>query len=156
MIGVADPMKGQIPRGFVVLKAGVERDEAASRRRAGALVRNQIGAIAAPKDVAVVAALPKTRSGKILRKTMWDRRRCRRAGSVHHRRRLRPRRTAAGAAAGIAVTFRSERGEGVHGDSGAELPGVPSRQFSLAAAWNAGRDGLGRGVRGSLRRMVRT
>ena len=70
MIGVADPMKGQIPRGFVVLKAGVERDEAEPRRRAGALVRNQIGAIAAPKDVAVVAALPKTRSGKILRKTM--------------------------------------------------------------------------------------
>jgi propionyl-CoA synthetase len=70
VIGVADPMKGQIPRGFVVLKAGVERDEAELAAELVHMVRDQIGAIAAPKDVAVVAALPKTRSGKILRKTM--------------------------------------------------------------------------------------
>jgi propionyl-CoA synthetase len=70
VIGVADPMKGQIPRGFVVLKAGVERDRAELAAELVQMVRDQIGAVAALKDVAVVAALPKTRSGKILRKTM--------------------------------------------------------------------------------------
>ena len=70
VIGVADPMKGQVPRGFVVLKAGVERDRAKIAAELVQMVRDQIGAIAALKDVAVVAALPKTRSGKILRKTM--------------------------------------------------------------------------------------
>jgi propionyl-CoA synthetase len=70
VIGVADPMKGQVPRGFVVLKAGVERDQAGLAAELVQMVRDQIGAIAALKDVAVVAALPKTRSGKILRKTM--------------------------------------------------------------------------------------
>jgi propionyl-CoA synthetase len=63
-------MKGQVPRGFVVLKAGVERDRAKIAAELVQMVRDQIGAIAALKDVAVVAALPKTRSGKILRKTM--------------------------------------------------------------------------------------
>jgi propionyl-CoA synthetase len=70
VIGVSDPMKGQIPRGFVVLKAGVEVDEDALRAELVQLVREQVGAVASLKDVAVVAALPKTRSGKILRKTM--------------------------------------------------------------------------------------
>jgi propionyl-CoA synthetase len=70
VIGVADPMKGQVPRGFVVLKAGVSRDEEELRAELVQLVRSRIGAVAALKEVAVVAALPKTRSGKILRKTM--------------------------------------------------------------------------------------
>jgi propionyl-CoA synthetase len=70
VIGVNDPMKGQIPRGFVVLKSGVERDEDELRAELVQRVRDQVGAVAALKDVAVVAALPKTRSGKILRKTM--------------------------------------------------------------------------------------
>jgi propionyl-CoA synthetase len=70
VIGVADQMKGQIPRGFVVLKAGVDRSEDELRAELVQLVRDQIGAVASLKDVAVVAALPKTRSGKILRKTM--------------------------------------------------------------------------------------
>ncbi len=70
VIGVADQMKGQVPRGFVVLKAGVDRDEDELRAELVQLVRGQIGAVASLKDVAVVAALPKTRSGKILRKTM--------------------------------------------------------------------------------------
>jgi propionyl-CoA synthetase len=70
VIGVADAMKGQIPRGFVVLKAGVSRDEDELRAELVQLVRSRIGAVASLKDVAVVAALPKTRSGKILRKTM--------------------------------------------------------------------------------------
>jgi propionyl-CoA synthetase len=74
VIGVADQMKGQVPWGFVVLKAGVEvnseEDEAELRKELIAMVRDQVGAVASFKDVAVVPALPKTRSGKILRKTM--------------------------------------------------------------------------------------
>ncbi|WP_219413339.1 propionyl-CoA synthetase [Pseudonocardia nigra] len=70
VIGVADVLKGQVPRGFVVLKAGVQRDEDELRAELVQLVRDQVGAVASLKDVAVVAGLPKTRSGKILRKTM--------------------------------------------------------------------------------------
>jgi propionyl-CoA synthetase len=70
VIGVADPLKGQVPRGFVVLKAGVRRDEAELAAELVQLVRDQIGAVASLKQVAVVPALPKTRSGKILRRTM--------------------------------------------------------------------------------------
>jgi propionyl-CoA synthetase len=70
VIGVADQLKGQIPRGLVVLKSGVDRDPAELQAELVGMVRAQIGAVAALKDVAVVPALPKTRSGKILRKTM--------------------------------------------------------------------------------------
>ncbi|WP_033288181.1 propionyl-CoA synthetase [Amycolatopsis jejuensis] len=70
VIGVADQLKGQVPRGFVVLKAGVEMPEEELRAELVALVRRDIGPVAAFRDVSVVAALPKTRSGKILRKTM--------------------------------------------------------------------------------------
>ena len=70
VIGVADSMKGQVPRGFVVLKAGVAREEDELRAELVQLVRDRIGAVASLKEVAVVAGLPKTRSGKILRKTM--------------------------------------------------------------------------------------
>jgi propionyl-CoA synthetase len=70
VIGVADQLKGQVPRGFVVLKAGVEVDEARLRDELVTAVRDSIGAVAAFKYVDVVPALPKTRSGKILRKTM--------------------------------------------------------------------------------------
>jgi propionyl-CoA synthetase len=70
VIGVADEMKGQVPRGFVVLKSGVQADEEELRGELVAMVREQVGAVASFKDVAVVPALPKTRSGKILRKTM--------------------------------------------------------------------------------------
>jgi propionyl-CoA synthetase len=70
VIGVADQMKGQVPRGFVVLKAGVERTEDELAPELVAMVRDQVGAVASFKDVAVVPALPKTRSGKVLRKTM--------------------------------------------------------------------------------------
>ncbi len=70
VIGVADSMKGQVPRGFVVLKAGVKREEDELRAELVQLVRDRIGAVASLKEVAVVAGLPKTRSGKILRKTM--------------------------------------------------------------------------------------
>jgi propionyl-CoA synthetase len=70
VIGVADPLKGQAPHGFVVLKAGQQVDPDELTRDLVAAVRDQVGPVAAFKEVSVVAALPKTRSGKILRKTM--------------------------------------------------------------------------------------
>ena len=70
VIGVHDPVKGQVPRGFVVLKAGSDADPGAVRAELIQLIRDQIGPVAALRQVDVVAALPKTRSGKILRKTM--------------------------------------------------------------------------------------
>ena len=70
VIGVADQMKGQVPRGFVVLKAGADPDPEQLRAELVAMVRDQVGAVASLKEIAVVPALPKTRSGKILRKTM--------------------------------------------------------------------------------------
>jgi propionyl-CoA synthetase len=72
VIGVADPTKGQVPRGFVVLKAGVDADPDDIGRELVAMVRDEVGPVAAFRDVAVVPALPKTRSGKILRKTMRE------------------------------------------------------------------------------------
>ncbi len=72
VIGVADDLKGQVPRGLVVLKAGFARDPDEVSRELVAKVREEIGPVAAFKDVAVVAALPKTRSGKILRKSMRE------------------------------------------------------------------------------------
>jgi len=68
VIGVADEIKGQVPRGLVVLKAGASADGLAEDLVKA--VRDEIGAVACFKLVDVVAALPKTRSGKILRKTM--------------------------------------------------------------------------------------
>jgi propionyl-CoA synthetase len=70
VIGVEDALKGQVPRGFVVLKAGVAVAEDELRAELVQLVRDRVGAVAALRDVAVVPALPKTRSGKILRRTM--------------------------------------------------------------------------------------
>ena len=73
VFGIADPLKGQLPRGLVVLKTGVPTDYAFEQKLCAELVqmvREQIGAVAALREISVVAALPKTRSGKILRKTM--------------------------------------------------------------------------------------
>ena len=70
VIGVTDQLKGELPLGLVVLKAGVERDPETIRQELVAKVRDQIGPVAAFKLVAVVSRLPKTRSGKILRGTM--------------------------------------------------------------------------------------
>ena len=70
VIGLSDPLKGQRPSGYVVLKAGVDVPEDILVKDLIALVRRDIGAVADFKHVAVVEALPKTRSGKILRKTM--------------------------------------------------------------------------------------
>jgi propionyl-CoA synthetase len=70
VIGVKDELKGQVPRGLVVLKSGVQVDEETVCAELVAAIREQIGAVAAFKRADVVPALPKTRSGKILRKTM--------------------------------------------------------------------------------------
>jgi len=70
VIGVADAIKGQVPLGFVVLKAGVARAEADIVSEVVALVRERIGPVASFKTATVVKRLPKTRSGKILRGTM--------------------------------------------------------------------------------------
>ncbi|HVW44697.1 MAG TPA: propionyl-CoA synthetase [Amycolatopsis sp.] len=70
VIGVRDELKGQLPRGFVVLKAGVDIPESTLCDELVAAVRRDIGPVAAFRQVSVVDALPKTRSGKILRKTM--------------------------------------------------------------------------------------
>jgi propionyl-CoA synthetase len=72
VVGVHDDLKGQVPRGFVVLKVGVpdEPDQVAAELVQA--VRDQVGAVAALRRVDVVPALPKTRSGKILRRTMRE------------------------------------------------------------------------------------
>jgi propionyl-CoA synthetase len=70
VIGVADTLKGQLPLGLVVLKAGVARPHEQVLQELVDRVRQQIGAVAAFRHVAIVARLPKTRSGKVLRATM--------------------------------------------------------------------------------------
>lgn len=70
VIGVADQLKGQLPVGFVVLQAGVDRDADEVASEVVAMVRERIGPVAAFKTAIVVDRLPKTRSGKTLRGTM--------------------------------------------------------------------------------------
>lgn len=72
VIGVYDATKGQIPRAFVVLKDGPDADHEEVKADLVSLVRSDIGPVAAMKRVDIVSALPKTRSGKILRKTMRE------------------------------------------------------------------------------------
>ncbi|GAB3712693.1 propionyl-CoA synthetase [Mariniluteicoccus flavus] len=72
VIGVADALKGQQPRGFVVLKEGRADDPEKVVAELVQSVRDEIGAVASLRQIDVVAALPKTRSGKILRKTMRE------------------------------------------------------------------------------------
>jgi propionyl-CoA synthetase len=70
VIGVADELKGQLPVGFLVLKAGVDRIHDEIVAEVVQLVRERIGPVASFKTAVVVERLPKTRSGKILRGTM--------------------------------------------------------------------------------------
>jgi propionyl-CoA synthetase len=70
VIGAADQMKGQIPVGLLVLKAGVDRDESEIVAEVVQMVRDQVGPVAVFKKAAVIGRLPKTRSGKVLRATM--------------------------------------------------------------------------------------
>lgn len=70
VVGVRDTLKGQVPLGLVVLKSGVTRADAEITADLVAMVRDRIGPVAAFKEARVVARLPKTRSGKILRATL--------------------------------------------------------------------------------------
>jgi propionyl-CoA synthetase len=70
VIGIADPLKGQLPMGFLCLNRGCERDHDEVIRECVKLVRERIGPVAAFKDACIVDRLPKTRSGKILRGVM--------------------------------------------------------------------------------------
>lgn len=72
VVGAQDPLKGQVPLGLVVLKAGVERGWKEIEREIIQRVRAEIGAVASLKRVSRVKRLPKTRSGKILRRTIRD------------------------------------------------------------------------------------
>src|SRR2546427_1793188 len=70
VVGVADKIKGEIPLGLVVLKAGVQRPAATIADEVVGMVRERIGPVAAFRIAVVVQRLPKTRSGKILRGTV--------------------------------------------------------------------------------------
>ena len=70
VVGVADDLKGQLPVGLLVLKAGVDRNSDDIVAEVISMVRQRIGPIAVFKKAAVIGGLPKTRSGKILRGTM--------------------------------------------------------------------------------------
>jgi propionyl-CoA synthetase len=75
VVGVEDDLKGQIPFGLAVLKSGAQISETDLQKEVVGLVREKIGAVASLKNIVVVKRLPKTRSGKILRKlirTMLD------------------------------------------------------------------------------------
>ncbi|ETR78355.1 acyl-CoA synthetase [Afipia sp. P52-10] len=70
VLGIKDDLKGEVPCGFIVLKAGVAKTPGDIEREVVALVREKIGPVAAFKLAITVGRLPKTRSGKILRGTM--------------------------------------------------------------------------------------
>ena len=70
VLGVYDKLKGQVPVGFMVLKAGVDRPSEEIVKEVIQMVRDRIGPVASFKMATVVKRLPKTRSGKILRGTI--------------------------------------------------------------------------------------
>ena len=70
VVGVKDDLRGQVPLGFVVLKAGADREASQLQAELVQMVRDRVGPVAAFRRTEIVARLPKTRSGKILRGTM--------------------------------------------------------------------------------------
>lgn len=72
VIGTPDPLKGESPLALVVLRTGVQQDPDSIHTELSALIRERIGPIASPRSVIDVDQLPKTRSGKILRRTLRD------------------------------------------------------------------------------------
>src|SRR5690606_29741844 len=70
VLGIRDALKGEVPCGFLVLKAGTGKSPAEIEKEVVALVREKLGPVAAFKLALTVTRLPKTRSGKILRGTM--------------------------------------------------------------------------------------
>lgn len=70
VIGVENELKGQVPVGFVVLKAGISIEDDQLEQELAAMVRERLGPLACYKITLNVKRLPKTRSGKILRRIM--------------------------------------------------------------------------------------
>ena len=70
VLGIADKLKGQLPIGLIVLKAGVEKDNETISKECIQMVRDKIGPVAAFKIAIVIKRLPKTRSGKIMRRIL--------------------------------------------------------------------------------------
>ena len=70
VVGIDDELRGQVPVGFAVLKDGAALDQAQMQQELVSIIRKEIGAIACFRQSATVKRLPKTRSGKILRKTI--------------------------------------------------------------------------------------
>jgi propionyl-CoA synthetase len=70
VVGVGDALKGQVPIGFVVLKSGVDRPDGEVTAELVDRIRDEVGPVASFKEARVVRALPKTRSGKVLRGTI--------------------------------------------------------------------------------------
>ena len=70
VVGIEENLKGQVPVGFIILKSGESISETDLQRDLVRMVRDQIGAVACFKDAFIAKRLPKTRSGKILRKIM--------------------------------------------------------------------------------------
>ncbi len=70
MIGVKDELKGQVPLVFVTLKQALQGDSSAVAAEMMQRVTNTLGAVARPAHIHIVNALPKTRSGKLLRRSL--------------------------------------------------------------------------------------
>jgi propionyl-CoA synthetase len=70
VVGISDNLKGQVPLGFAILKSGVTISDNEIKQSLVQLMREKIGPVACYKETVIVERLPKTRSGKILRKTM--------------------------------------------------------------------------------------
>ncbi|WP_420826850.1 AMP-binding enzyme, partial [Chromatium okenii] len=70
VVGIHDELKGELPVAFVVLKDGADIEQEQLEKELVKRIRDEIGAIAALRQVAIVQKLPKTRSGKILRKSI--------------------------------------------------------------------------------------
>ena len=70
VVGIQCELKGQVPLGLVVIKNGIEASDEALAKELKQKIRDDIGAIASLKDLLIIERLPKTRSGKILRKTL--------------------------------------------------------------------------------------
>jgi len=70
VVGIADELRGQRPIGLVVLKDGISTEEGTLENELVTMIRDTIGAVAYFRQATIVKRLPKTRSGKILRKTI--------------------------------------------------------------------------------------
>jgi acetyl-CoA synthetase len=68
--GIPDEIKGEVIIAFVVLKQGIEKNEESLRKEIIKAVRNGVGPIATPEQIYFVLKLPKTRSGKIMRRLL--------------------------------------------------------------------------------------